>query len=168
MSGQSVEHAGGDTTDGQPTLYAWAGGEAALHRLTEVFYGQVLEDPVLAPVFAGMDAGHPRHVAQWLGEVFGGPKAYTAGRGGHPHMAARHLGRGITEKQRHRWVDLLQDALDEAGLPSDPEFRAVFVHYIEWGTRMAVLYSGENPPPVDAADVPVRDRGRTPPWQPEG
>ena len=65
------------------------------------------------------------------------------------------------------WTSL-QDVLDEAGLPSDPEFRAVFVHYIEWGTRMAVLYSGENPPPVDAADVPVRDRGRTPPWQPEG
>ena len=35
-----------------PTLYEWAGGHDALRRLTEVFYDKVLEDPILAPVFA--------------------------------------------------------------------------------------------------------------------
>ncbi|GAA2274798.1 hypothetical protein GCM10010415_47770 [Streptomyces atrovirens] len=151
---------------GTPTIHAWMGGDTALDRLTEVFYGHVREDPVLAPVFAGMDDEHPRHVARWLAEVFGGPSAYTADRGGHPHMASRHLGRGITEQQRRRWTDLLQDSADEVGLPADPEFRAVFLYYIEWGTRMAVLYSGGNPPPVDAADVPRWKWGQTPPWQP--
>ncbi|MFH9038761.1 group II truncated hemoglobin [Streptomyces sp. NPDC017966] len=161
-----AEHA--PDAPGTPTIHAWLGGDAALNRLTEVFYGHVLEDPVLAPVFAGMDDEHPRHVAQWLAEVFGGPEAYTAEHGGHPHMASRHLGRGITERQRRRWVDLLQDSADEVGLPADPEFRAVFLSYIEWGTRMAVLYSGGNPPPVDAADVPRWKWGQTPPWQPAG
>ena len=66
-------------------------------------------------------------------------------------MASKHLGRGITEEQRRRWVGLLMDSADEAGLPTDPEFRAVFTYYIEWGTRMALIYSGPNPPPVDAA-----------------
>jgi hemoglobin len=151
---------------GTPSIYDWAGGEAAFARLTEIFYGHVLADPVLAPIFAGMPEEHPRHVAMWLAEVFGGPARYSAERGGHPHMAAQHLGRGITEAQRRRWVTLLMDAADEAGLPDDPEFRAVFSYYIEWGTRMALVYSGENPPPLDAAPVPRWEWGITPPWQP--
>ncbi|WP_420081386.1 group II truncated hemoglobin [Streptomyces sp. JL4002] len=153
-----------DTT---PTLYEWMGGAEALDRLTEAFYAHVRRDEVLAPVFAGMDAEHPRHVAVWLAEVFGGPADYTAHHGGHRHMATRHLGRGITERQRRRWADLLMDTADEVGLPSDPEFRGVFAHYVEWGTRMALIYSGPHPPPVDAAEVPVWSWGRTPPWIPE-
>lgn len=82
-------------------------------------------------------------------------------------MATKHLGRGITERQRRRWVDLLMDTADEVGLPTDPEFRAVFAYYIEWGTRMALIYSGPNPPPVDAAKIPVWSWGQTPPWIPK-
>jgi hemoglobin len=149
-----------------PSIYEWAGGAGAFLRLTEVFYGHVLQDPILAPVFAGMDAEHPQHVALWLAEVFGGPADYSTERGGHEHMASMHLGRGITEVQRRRWVELLTNSADEVGLPTDPEFRAVFTYYIEWGTRMALIYSGENPPPVDAAPMPHWDWGQTPPYQP--
>ncbi len=56
-----------------PTLFAWAGGAAALSRLTRIFYSHVRDDPILAPVFAEMSPQHPEWVAQWLGEVFGGP-----------------------------------------------------------------------------------------------
>jgi hemoglobin len=38
-------------------------------------------------------------------------------------------------------VELLVDAADEAGLPTDPEFRSSFLSYIEWGTRLAVINS---------------------------
>ncbi len=132
-----------------PTLYEWAGGAVALSRLTQIFYGHVKNDPVLAPVFAGMDAQHPEWVAQWLGEVFGGPPRYTTERGGYPHMIARHLGRALTEQQRSRWVRLLGEAADEAELPTDPEFRSAFVSYVEWGTRIALANSqpGAEPPP---------------------
>ncbi|MFE4414711.1 group II truncated hemoglobin [Streptomyces sp. NPDC093064] len=165
MSDDTAKH----PTDrpGTPSIYQWAGGALALQRLTEVFYGHVRKDPLLAPVFAHMDDKHPHFVALWLGEVFGGPTHYSAFRGGHQHMATQHLGRGITEEQRRRWVGLLMDAADEVGLPRDPEFRAVFAYYIEWGTRMALIYSGESPPPVDAADMPHWEWGQTPPWQPE-
>jgi hemoglobin len=155
-----------EQTKNTPSILEWVGGLEALQELTKVFYGHVMKDPLLAPVFAGMDDEHPRHVALWLAEVFGGQRAYSENRGGHPHMASRHLGRHITEEQRKQWTRLLADTADEVGLPTDPEFRAVFLYYIEWGSRMALVYSGDNPPPIDAADVPVWGWGQTPPWQP--
>ncbi len=46
-----------------PTLFQWAGGAAALERLTESFYVKVKADPLIGPIFAGMDAKHPHYVA---------------------------------------------------------------------------------------------------------
>lgn len=148
-----------------PTLYEWAGGTAALTRLTEAFYRRVVEDDLLRPLFAHMDPDHPRYVALWLGEVFGGPAAYTAERGGYPHMLSQHLGKAITEPQRRRWVNLLMDAADEVGLPDDPEFRAAFAGYIEWGTRLAVQNSQPGAHPPQRAPVPKWGWGVAPPYQ---
>ncbi len=77
----------------------------------------------------GLAPEHAVHVALWLGEVFGGPPAYSEAQGGHGHMVAKHLGKNITEVQRRRWVNLLQDAADDAGLPTDAEFRSAFLAY---------------------------------------
>jgi hemoglobin len=148
-----------------PTLYEWAGGTEALTRLTEAFYRRVGEDDLLRPLFAHMDPGHPRYVALWLGEVFGGPAAYTAERGGYPHMVRQHLGKAITEPQRRRWVNLLMDAADEVSLPSDPEFRAAFAGYVEWGTRLAVQNSQPGAHPPREAPVPKWGWGVAPPYQ---
>ena len=147
-----------------PSLYAWAGGAEALERLTRVFYARVLADDLIGPLFAHMDDEHPKHVAMWLGEVFGGPDRYTRERGGYPAMLGHHLGKGITEAQRRRWVSLLLDAADEAELPADPEFRAAFVGYVEWGTRLAVANSQPGAPVVRSAPVPRWGWGVAPPW----
>lgn len=147
-----------------PSLYEWLGGASALEKLFDTFYGHVRRDPVLEPVFRGMDPGHARHVAAWVGEVFGGPAAYSAERGGHPHMVGRHVGRGITEAQRKRWVDLLLATADEVGLPADPEFRASFVGYLEWGSRLAVVFSGSSTTPEVPEPMPTWDWAK-PPWQ---
>jgi hemoglobin len=134
-------------TSPTPTLFEWAGGLPALERLTSLFYGRIRQDPLLAPVFAAMDAHHPQYVAHFLAEVFGGPTLYSAERGGHAQMLKQHLERHLTEPQRRQWIALLIDSADEAGLPGDPEFRSAFMAYIEWGTRLAVLNSqpGEKP-----------------------
>ena len=147
-----------------PSLYEWAGGADALERLTTAFYREVVVDELLEPLFGHMDPAHPAHVALWLGEVFGGPPAYTDERGGYPHMLRQHLGRSITEPQRRRWVNLLMDAADEVGLPDDPEFRAAFAGYVEWGSRLALANSqpGAEPPP--AAPVPHWGWGVAPPY----
>jgi hemoglobin len=147
-----------------PTVYEWAGGQAAFDRLTDAFYRRVREDEILGPVFAGMDEHHPQHVAIWLAEVFGGPPRYTEEHGGYPHMLHKHLGLAITETQRRRWVSMVMDAADEAELPSDPEFRSAFVAYVEWGTRLALGNSqpGATPPPE--APVPRWGWGEAPPY----
>ncbi|MCW2937264.1 MAG: hypothetical protein JWN00_249 [Actinomycetia bacterium] len=150
-----------------PSLYEWAGGSEAFERLTEAFYTQVLKDDLIGPLFRGMDPGHPKYVAMWLAEVFGGPETYTRERGGYPHMVGRHLGKAITEPQRRRWVNLLLDAADEVGLPDDPEFRAAFVSYIEWGTRLAHANSQPGATPPMQAPVPRWGWGVAPPYRPE-
>jgi hemoglobin len=133
-----------DDGDGQrdvPTLFEWAGGMAAFERLTAELYARVPQDPLLGPVFAAMSAEHATHVARFIAEVFGGPAEYSERQGGHAHMIRRHLGRGLTEAQRRRWIELVIDCADATGLPADPEFRSAFVAYLEWGSRLALLNS---------------------------
>lgn len=137
-----------------PTLYDWAGGADAFRRLTEVFYRRVRADDVLGPVFAHMPPEHPQHVATWFAEVFGGPSAYTEDHGGYAHMLSKHLGMAITEVQRFRWVSLIAQSADEAGLPADPEFRSAFVADVEWGTRLAMGNSQPEASPPLRAPVP--------------
>jgi hemoglobin len=156
------------TEPAPPTLYAWAGGAPALERLTTVFYDRILNgpDPVLEPVFRGMDSRHPQHVAAWLGEVFGGPPAYTDEHGGYPHMLSKHLGLRLTEEQRSTWVRRIGEAADAAGLPDDPEFRSAFLAYVEWGTRIALTNSQDGAQPPPRAPVPRWGWGEAPPYQP--
>lgn len=143
-----------------PTLAEWAGGIEAIERLTGIFYDKVPADPVLAPVFAHMGGDHPRHVAAFIVEVFGGPKRWSDAGESHASMIARHLNRHLTQAQRKRWVDLMLDSLDEAGLPDDPEFRAAVVGYLEWGTRLAVINSADGvPEPSPDMPMPTWDWG---------
>lgn len=138
-----------------PTLYDWMGGEPVLRKLISAFYKRVPDNPMLAPVFAGMDPHHAEHVAAFLTEVLGGPPAYTQSGGSHARMVRRHMGRTLTEEQRRAWVQQMLEIADEVGIPADPEFRSAFVAYLEWGTRLAVINSapGVDDPP-DATPMP--------------
>jgi len=131
-----------------PTLYEWLGGNEVLSGLIDRFYEKVPSDPLLAPVFASMPKEHFQHVAQFIAEVLGGPADYSRLHGGHAAMIRHHLGKGITEQQRKRWVDLLLETADEQALPADPEFRSALVAYLEWGSRLAVINSSL---PADAS-----------------
>ncbi len=117
------------------------GWAAALERLTASFCVKVKAEPLLGELFAAMPADHSQHVALWLGEVFRGPEAYSTELGGYPRMMRHHLERHIRPEQRARWVALLAETADEAGLPDDPEFRSAFVAYQEWGSRIALANS---------------------------
>ena len=71
-------------------------------------------------------------------------------------MIGHHLGRVLSHEQRRAWIALLLDTADEVGLPDDPEFRASFVGYLEWGTRLAVMNSQPGvEPPADNPPMPA-------------
>jgi hemoglobin len=150
-----------------PTLFAWAGGEAAIRRLLDTFYDAVERDDLLGPVFGGAVSEHHRsHVTDWWAEVLGGPAAYTDRRGGYHAMIVQHLDLSISAPQRLRFVTLLSQALDDADLPADPEFRAAFMGYAEWGTRLAMQNSQPGADVVRQAPVPRWGWGVAPPYQP--
>jgi hypothetical protein len=96
-----------------------------------------------------MSPDHPERVAAWLAETFGGPESYSERYGGYDRMVSQHVGKALREEQRARWVELLCKSADDAKLPSDPEWRAAFVAYLEWGSRIALENSqpGAHPPP---------------------
>lgn len=156
-----------DGSKGPPSLYAWAGGLDAFHRLINAFYDRVEGDDLLSPFFpGGVSQEHRDHVETWWVEVFGGPADYTA-MGGYPRMLAHHVGLNITAGQRFRFSSLMSLAADDAGLPGDPEFRAAFVGYVEWGTRLAMGNSGDGAELVTEAPVPRWGWGVAPPYVPE-
>ena len=123
-----------------PSLFERAGGEAALHRLEEVFYASVLRDPLLQPLFG---AGRPEHVdylTAFTAESFGGPDRFTRELG-FALLIAVHRGLRITEEQRARFVELYMAALDTAGMPDDPAFRDAVREHVEFGSRIALQNS---------------------------
>lgn len=148
-----------------PTLHEWMGGDDRVSALFTEFYRRVGSDPVLGPVFAAMDPKHSAKVAAFVGQVFGGPTRYTDGGGSHASMIARHLGRSLTREQRSRWVTLLLEVADHLGIPEDPEFRAAFVGYLEWGSRLAMLNSAEGVPEPHA-ELPMPQWNWGPPGGP--
>ena len=143
-----------------PTLYDYAGGAEAMRRVAEAHYARCLTDPVLQQVFGTTGRpDHAAHLAAWLGEVFGGPREYTEHLGGFPAMLAHHQDKAITEEQREAFVAAFRAAMDTAGLPADPAFRARLEDYIDWGSHVAARNSQPGYEADMTATVPDWDWG---------
>jgi hemoglobin len=123
-----------------PSLYEFAGGEEALHRLEQTFYDSVLADPLLQPLFGAGQPRHVDHLTAFTAESFGGPDRFSR-EVGFAHLIDVHRGLRITEEQRQRFVERYVAALDAAELPDDPDFRAAVLEHVDFGTRVAVLNS---------------------------
>jgi len=148
-----------------PTLFEWAGGDAAFVRLIDCFYDRVEHDELISPLFpGGVSREHRDHVAAWWQEVFGGPARYPTDLGGYARMVDKHRDLGISVEQRRRFVDTMSVAADDAGLPDDPEFRSALLAYLEWGTRLAMGNSQPGAPVVAHAPVPRWGWGVAPPY----
>jgi hemoglobin len=169
-----------------PTLYEWAGGQPAIAAMIGAFYDRVEHDELISPLFpGGVSREHRDHVIAWWCEVFGGPADYTGTLGGYHTMVEHHRNLEITPEQRFRFASLMSLAADDADLPSDPEFRAALVGYLEWApasrcTTPSPAPSSSNkprcpdgdgasprpiqqaPPPRDWQPLPPESRG----WQP--
>src|SRR5271155_4156494 len=94
-------------------------GEDGFTRLVAAFYRQVPHDDILSKMYPKEDlAGAERRLRGFLIYRFGGPQHYIEERG-HPRLRARHNPFRIDQVARDRWMQLMNNALDDAALPLD-------------------------------------------------
>jgi hemoglobin len=123
-------------------MFEFAGSQPAFLALAEAHHRRCLEDPVLNHPFS--HPGNPQHVerlADYWVEVFGGPSRYSDSFGGHSAMLGIHAGEGADEDLGDRFVTCFVQAVDDAGLPDDPDFRAGLRGYMEWAVGEVLAYS---------------------------
>lgn len=145
----------------RPSIFEAAGGESAFLALARAHHERCLADPVLSHPFS--HPGHPEHVerlAAYWAEVLGGPPTFSSTCGGHTGMLQIHAHQGADADLGDRFLACFVAAIDDAGLPDDPELRAALGAYMAWASADVMTVS-----PVDAvvpADAPM------PRWSWEG
>jgi hemoglobin len=143
-------------------MFEFAGGEAAFLALARAHHARCLEDPELNHPFSHDDQ-HPEHVerlgAYWA-EVLGGPPVYSKSCGDETGVLQMHAGNGDMGDLGERFLACFVRALDDAGLPADPEFRAAMHAYMRWAVDNVLSYS-----PVGTVVPPG---ARMPRWSWEG
>jgi hemoglobin len=96
-------------------------GEEGFARLVAAFYRQIPQDDLLGPLYPANDLpGAEQRLRDFLIGRFGGPPTYIEQRG-HPRLRARHSPFPISQAVRDRWMRLMNTALEEVSLPSEPE-----------------------------------------------
>jgi hemoglobin len=126
----------------RPSLYEFAGGDEAFVALATAHHARCLADPVLNHPFS--HPGHPQHVerlATYWAEVLGGPPRFSSECNGESDVVALHAGIDGTDDLPTRFFDCFVAAIDDAGLPDDPDFRAALRGYMHWATQNVHSYS---------------------------
>jgi hemoglobin len=141
----------------RPTLFEFAGGEEAFLALARAHHARCLADPELNHPFSHEDQ-HPQHVerlAAYWGEVLGGPPLYSASCGDESGVLHMHAGNGDMGDLGERFLDCFVRALDDAGLPDDPEFRQAMRAYMRWAVDNVLAYSPEDALVPDGVAMPL-------------
>lgn len=127
----------------EESIYAFAGGEPAFLALATAHHERCLADPVLNHPFSnpGRDPDHVQHLAAYWAEVFGGPTAYSRALGGHSGMLSIHAGQGMDTDLGQRFLACFEQAIEDAGLPKDADFREALVAYMSWAVSEVESYS---------------------------
>lgn len=126
----------------RPSLYEFAGGQPAFLALAAALTERCIEDPELGHAFShGLSHNHNEHLAAYLAEVLGGPESYSRDLGGHSEMLGIHAAQGAPDEWGDRFEACFVAAMDDAGLPDDPEFRRAMRDYMHWATREVNQYS---------------------------
>ena len=144
----------------RPTLYEFAGGEAAFLALAEAHHARCLADPELNHPFSHHD-GHPQHVerlAAYWAEVLGGPPVYSQRCGGDESWVLQmHAGNGDMGDLGERFLACFMLALDDAGLPAEPAFRDALRAYMRWAVDNVLAYPDEDAVVADGLPMPHWD-----------
>ena len=140
----------------RPTLFEFAGGEPAFLALAAAHHQRCLDDPELNHPFSHPDQ-NPQHIqrlAAYWAEVMGGPPTYSQAYGDESSVLQMHAGNGDMSDLGRRFVACFVAAADDAGLPSDPEFRIALRDYMVWAVDQVLAYPEAEPPVPPGLSVP--------------
>lgn len=119
------------------TIYEAMGGADAVHALAEAWHARCLADAILSHPFK--NEIHPQHtdrLAAYWAEQLGGPTDYTESMGDYSHVIRIHGGNGPHEQMDGRGIAAFVLALDDAGIPEDPDLRFSLISWFGWATAM--------------------------------
>lgn len=134
------------TTMARTSIYEYAGGAPAFLELAADFHARCLADPVLEHPFSHTEnPEHTQRLADYWGEVLGGPPLFSTGYGGHSAMLSLHANQGAEADLGVRFVAVFMAAVDDAmaggRMPDDPELRTTLHDYMTWATDEVMTYS---------------------------
>lgn len=91
-------------------------GEETLRKMVAGFYRRVRTDDLIGPMYPDDDwDGAEKRLADFIIYRLGGPLTYIEERG-HPRLRGRHMPFSIGLAERDRWLDLMGQAMQEAGI----------------------------------------------------
>jgi len=126
----------------RPSIYEAAGGASAFQALAAAHHLLCLDDPVLNHPFSHeLLPDHITRLGRYWAEVMGGPPEYSRAAGGHSGMLEIHAGCEADAELGERFVSCFLQALDNAGLPADPELRSSLHAYMLWAVGEVMSYS---------------------------
>jgi hemoglobin len=129
----------------RPSIFEFAGGEAAFLALAAAHHERCLQDPELSHPFShGVNPQHIERLAAYWAEVFGGPARFSESYGGHSAMLGIHANQGAGEDYGPRFVACFMHAADDVRLPDDPDFRAALRSYMEWAVWEVLSYAPQD------------------------
>ena len=134
----------------KPSIYEVAGGGQAFLDLAHAWHARCLADPVVSHAFShGYHPQHSERLAAYWVEALGGPSDYTESLGDESNVVRLHSGNGEHAEMDERAQACFARALDDAGLPRDPELRSTLKAYFRWATEAMSAH------PESAEDVPA-------------
>ena len=93
-------------------------GEAGFTKMVAAFYRRIKQDPLIGPMYPEEDlVGAEERLRDFLLFRFGNDPRYQAKRG-HPRLRMRHAPFSIGEAEAVRWLELMDEAMDETNVPA--------------------------------------------------
>ena len=94
----------------QTTLYQRVGGISYFKDLVDRFYGYVVADAALRPMYPDDLEPGKNNLAMFLVQLWGGPPYYSRDRG-HPRLRMRHMPFAIGQAERDAWFRYMREAV---------------------------------------------------------
>ena len=94
-------------------------GESGFTPLIAAFYRRVREDDLIGSMYPDDDwEGAEKRLRDFLEFRFGVSQRYLLERG-HPRLRGRHMPFSIGEAERDRWLEMMNEAMDEVALSGE-------------------------------------------------